>query len=203
MADASNCVSPKTWRYASFQQTCCRSDQQELVVAPCKGVVLRLSSQRVIHGNLQSFHGLNELRGHIRICFPDLPSSHELFDCTNHCFLIFLRRRVCLDHSSVPIPDHKDGLLDSIIVFIDLSVIHVIEGDQVTNFVSFLWNAPLNVLRCFIFARTQDSQYGFLKRCVKRCSLVLASCFSAPLLLKRGSPSSSSTSMMSSSSSHQ
>ena len=69
------------------------------------------------------------------------------------------------------------------------------------NFLRLLLNAPRLVLKCFILARTQDSQYGFLKRWVSKWTSVFASCFSVPLLARRVSPSTMSTSSWPSSSS--
>ena len=168
-----------------------RSDQQELVVA----LVFRLSSQGVVHGDLQSFHGLDELRGHVGVCLSDLPSSHELFDCSNDCFLVFLRRGIRLDHSSVSIPDHKDGLFHTIVVLIDLLIVNIVKGDQVPKLRELLLECPSeSSTMLHLCTNTRFTIWILETMCQKMI-------FKAPLLLNRGSPSSSSTSMTSSSSS--
>ena len=68
------------------------------------------------------------------------------------------------------------------------------------HFFSVRLNAPLYVLKCFIFARMQDWQNGFLYRCVSKWAIVLASAFNAPGLASLGSPSCTSTSIIPSSS---
>ena len=67
------------------------------------------------------------------------------------------------------------------------------------NFLSSLLYDPLRVLKCFIFARMQESQYGFLYLWVNLWFKLFASLLSVPLLATLDSPSTTSISMSSSS----
>ena len=155
--------------------------------------MLGLSCMRVVHGDLQCLHCLLKLRGLIRVSLTNLPSLHELLDSSDYSIDVFSGRWVCLNDARVPIPDHKDSFVLSIILLSDAPVVDIVERYQVSKFLQL----PL----CFIFALPQDSQKGFLYRWVRRWFFDLASFFSVPLLLNQTPPSSSSTSRTSSSSS--
>ena len=68
---------------------------------------------------------------HVSIGLSDLSTTHELLHCSNHGVCVFACRRVGLDHASIPISDDKDGLVVSIVLFSNSTIVDIVERNKV------------------------------------------------------------------------